>query len=652
MKRKKNYTLFLVAALLFIHLGAHAQRFDWVRFTPTTSSSTTSGEKVVYDGNGHIYTAQRFFDSVVVGSDTLQSEVFPATNFLLIKWNQLGEIIAYKTFHSFNSLGSIPELVYDSQNNHLIVTIAAASVIVNGTEYSGANPVIRFDNSFEFISTTALAGGYYNPAFCINGSLYATQGLSTTFTKTDAENNIIWALPSTSGALAVSDMASNNGSLFYAIGYFMNQQTVTYDGVSMTPSAEGLGKDIGLMQLDTNGQVLNAIRLGRGFDYTSPLKIAVDNNGFIYIASTYTIAQNIGGIDLPASTVENGVFVTKLDTDFNVLWINNFQQSTSGNMESRGLCIGPNGEVVVTGLYGGIGTFGSFNLASNSFGMCYLALLNPQTGEVTYAERYGVPTGTSRPFDIAVDETSLYSTGLIFASSENTAEFGCYNSASQYFFLTKFTNEAFEYPTISLTYDGTTIFASTNLLNADFEWMLDGEPLPDASGAQYTPSTGGIYSVSVTNYGCTSEATIQIEGVVVLGCTNSEACNYLPTANTDDGSCYSPGDPCDDGNMATTNDAYTLNCECQGFVGVEELSANEIALYPNPVSDQLHFRFNPPQDINRFQLSDGQGRILIDQLLATVNPIVSVETLATGFYFAQLTNAANEVVHRSIVIKK
>jgi len=51
---------------------------------------------------------------------------------------------------------------------------------------------------------------------------------------------------------------------------------------------------------------------------------------------------------------------------------------------------------------------------------------------------------------------------------------------------------------------------------------------------------------------------------VVLGCTDQTACNYQPAANAENGSCFYPGTPCDDGNPNTTGDVLLANCACQG----------------------------------------------------------------------------------------
>ncbi len=51
---------------------------------------------------------------------------------------------------------------------------------------------------------------------------------------------------------------------------------------------------------------------------------------------------------------------------------------------------------------------------------------------------------------------------------------------------------------------------------------------------------------------------------VVPGCTDAGACNFYEEANADDGSCYSTGDPCDDGDEGTVLDAFNDDCECTG----------------------------------------------------------------------------------------
>ncbi|MAI22913.1 MAG: hypothetical protein CL828_02555, partial [Crocinitomicaceae bacterium] len=56
---------------------------------------------------------------------------------------------------------------------------------------------------------------------------------------------------------------------------------------------------------------------------------------------------------------------------------------------------------------------------------------------------------------------------------------------------------------------------------------------------------------------CAGEAIIE-------GCTSAEACNYNDAANTNDDSCFFVGDTCDDGDASTSGDAIGDDCQCSG----------------------------------------------------------------------------------------
>ena len=56
---------------------------------------------------------------------------------------------------------------------------------------------------------------------------------------------------------------------------------------------------------------------------------------------------------------------------------------------------------------------------------------------------------------------------------------------------------------------------------------------------------------------------------VVVGCVEESACNFNPEANADDGSCFSPGDACDDENVETVLDVIGTDCLCAGVAAVE-----------------------------------------------------------------------------------
>ena len=67
-----------------------------------------------------------------------------------------------------------------------------------------------------------------------------------------------------------------------------------------------------------------------------------------------------------------------------------------------------------------------------------------------------------------------------------------------------------------------------------------------------------IIACSLSLYSCQKEQ----------GCTDITACNFSATAEENDGSCFSPGDECDDDSNSTINDTYDNNCNCEGAIGL------------------------------------------------------------------------------------
>ena len=96
----------------------------------------------------------------------------------------------------------------------------------------------------------------------------------------------------------------------------------------------------------------------------------------------------------------------------------------------------------------------------------------------------------------------------------------------------------------------------------------------------------------------------------VLGCTNSQACNYNVAANLDDGSCTFQGDSCDDGLAETIADVFNGECQCIGVPVVEgcmdnlacnfnteaNVSTNTCLYLGEPCNDGLDDTFNDSID--------------------------------------------------------
>jgi len=111
----------------------------------------------------------------------------------------------------------------------------------------------------------------------------------------------------------------------------------------------------------------------------------------------------------------------------------------------------------------------------------------------------------------------------------------------------------------------------------------------------------------------------------VLGCTNSSACNFNPLASADDGTCAGVGFLCNDGNANTINDLYQADCSCEGtyvIFGCTQSNAcnfNPLANYDNGT---CLFAGQPCNDNNSATLIDiiNQNCECVGQVLGCTNP--------------------------------
>jgi hypothetical protein len=494
-----------------------AQRFDWVSFTP--SAGGLGAECMVQDDNGFIYTIERFESNMTVGSEVIAGGGFGFSSMMLIKWNQLGEPVQHAVL-VFQSYAFLRDMAYDDVNQQLLVSVdAGGPMSVNGAgSFSlGVEPVVRFNMDLEYVSSLSQTYTYNTPMVCRDGFAYVSNGYNSVIRRYDAANVATWSTANSTGDFNISSIALNPDSLIYAIGFSMgqNQTPVTFGDSVITFPAGGNSSDLGIVILDTLGNVVDANYFGRTQSYGNPARIATDAEGFVYVACPNTTEQQqIGPFTIGPSTGANDVFVAKLTRDLEVVWVTELHH-TGGNMESRVLAIHPDGKVLVSGLYGGTATMGDFTLPSNPYGLGYIAQLDGETGEVLYATHLGTFEGTSRPFDATIIGDKYFITGLLFSSSTGQAAFGCYDDCQSFNFFTCFNDVPFELPTISVSFDGDVLTANTNIPDAQFTWTRNGFVLEGETGATITPTSNGEYTVSVEVFGCFTSASIELTTIGV-----------------------------------------------------------------------------------------------------------------------------------------
>ena len=142
--------------------------------------------------------------------------------------------------------------------------------------------------------------------------------------------------------------------------------------------------------------------------------------------------------------------------------------------------------------------------------------------------------------------------------------------------------------------------------------------------------------------------------LMVLGCSDSLACNYDMDANTDDESCEYPGDACDDMDENTQNDTLNIDCICVGDSiqdstdFVFDFERLEFGMYPNPTTGEVTLRVNGFHAGVIMQVMDGAGRVVwSEQKLALQgNTVFDLSRLSAGTYNVMLSDERGVSVQR------
>ncbi|MFC1898619.1 T9SS type A sorting domain-containing protein [Candidatus Cloacimonadota bacterium] len=147
----------------------------------------------------------------------------------------------------------------------------------------------------------------------------------------------------------------NNGNLFVIGNFYESTSIGSFNLISYGST------DIFVAKLDMNGNWLWAESAG-GNDDDLGNGISTDNLGNVFVTGQFlSSTANFGQFNLTNTDPDQeDIFVAKLDTNGNWLWV----ESAGGISEDIGQAISSdlNGNIYITGSYGGIANFGQFTL--------------------------------------------------------------------------------------------------------------------------------------------------------------------------------------------------------------------------------------------------------------------------------------------------
>jgi len=151
------------------------------------------------------------------------------------------------------------------------------------------------------------------------------------------------------------------GNAFMA-GYFRG--TADFGSTRLVSAA---GPDIFLAKYDRLGRLLWVRQAGSasfyqsgGYSSDTAFGLATDPGGNAYITGSFTGNASFGGLSLSKASGA-ALFLAKYSPAGEALWA--IQSGGSGNMQGQGLCLGPNGEVFVTGVFLGTNTLSTNTLS-------------------------------------------------------------------------------------------------------------------------------------------------------------------------------------------------------------------------------------------------------------------------------------------------
>jgi len=201
--------------------------------------------------------------------------------------------------------------------------------------------------------------------------------------KYDCSGNVLWAISmgGTNRDFANSIAVDASGNIFIT-GYF-DSPTLSFGNTTLTNAGGGGLFDMFLAKYDTNGNALWAKSAGStGGDKSN--SVAVDLAGNIYIGGWY----NSSTINFDTISLSNtGLFLTKYDTNGNVLWAKCADAPNGGIINS--IAVDAGGNIWATGQFTNSTIIFGSTILTNAGTSNILLLKFDTNGNVIWAKREG-----------------------------------------------------------------------------------------------------------------------------------------------------------------------------------------------------------------------------------------------------------------------
>lgn len=380
------HKLFFIIILLLFSFSVQVYG-QWVKGIGGTSMEV--GDNIFVDGNGNVYIAGSFHDTVDFdpgpGTTNLTSSI--NADIFFAKYDSNGDFVWAKSIEG-SGYKAVERLVVDGGGN----------IYLTG----------HFENTADF-----------DPGIGIS-NLTSAGNLDMFFSKYDSEGNLIWAKNvGASGEDSGQDIFVSETGYVYIAGYFYG--TVDFDpGPDATNLTATHSADIFFAKYDSEGNLIWANCIG-GAQTEFGIRIVVDDNENIYLSGYFSADLDFDpgpGTNIIISAGLFDVFFARYNADGNLVWAKSIGGSGLDRLSS--MVLDESGNIYLVGYYEGTSDFdpgpGTTNYASEGYDVFFAKY--DGWGNLIWANSIG---GTSGDFgmSIAIDSNkNVYIAGHFWGTAD------------------------------------------------------------------------------------------------------------------------------------------------------------------------------------------------------------------------------------------
>lgn len=540
--------------------------YNWAKVVHGKNIANFNGN--IIDGNKNFYAIGSFADTIDFdpGPFSFLHGVKGLIDGFITKYDTNGNFIWVKSFGGTNQT-VCQDVALDSNNNLYIVgefigttdfDPGLNSFNLSSRQQSNGNHmkdvfVVKLNSDGDFLwaktvgsldwdlakavavdrSGNVLIGGYFRRTVDFDpgpGVVNKTsQGGGTPdayILKLDENGDFVWIKTfGGSSTQLVQSIVVDDSSNIYSTGYYSYNTDFDPDSNSYVQGSKSNSVDVFVQKLDSNGNFLWVQTFGSTFTDKAE-DMAIDQWGNILVTGEFQLKMNLyskyAGFRLE-STGSYDVFAVRMGPNGDYLWAGGFGGKSSD--EGRGIAVDQFGDFYVTGTFRDTADFNPDDGRDSiiSFGNRDIFLTKiDSAGTYKWTQAFGAK-GQDIGSDVAIgDKGEMYITGTFhdtidFDPNPPIAELVATVNEKDLYLLKLDQNCFFPLDT-SIAIVGNTL--SSNAINVSYQWMKCDSVysvLSNDTNKIFTATENGLYALEITsNMGCVDTSScIQVSGIGV-----------------------------------------------------------------------------------------------------------------------------------------